>query len=56
MPHIVNPLTQIHQAFNEELDGMYNDAQLPDDEAWTALTLDLRETKEARNELSRENS
>jgi protein ECT2 len=35
---------------------MYNDAQLPEDEAWTALTTDLRETKEARNELSKDNS
>ncbi len=26
------------QAFNEELDGMFNDANLPADEAWTAMT------------------
>lgn len=37
------------QAFNEELDGMYNDANLPEDEAWTSMTDDLRKTKEARN-------
>lgn len=43
------------QAFNEELDGMFNDANLPEDEAWTAMTHDLRDTKEARNNLSREN-
>lgn len=35
---------------------MYNDANLPDDEAWQALSTDLRKTKEARNNLSRENS
>jgi hypothetical protein len=35
---------------------MYNDSQLPEDEAWTALTADLQETKETRNELSKENS
>lgn len=45
-----------YQAFNEELDGMYNDANLPADEAWEALSLDLRQTKEAKNSLSRENS
>jgi len=46
----------IIQAFNEELDGMYNDINLPDDEAWAALTKDLRKTKEDRNALSHENS
>lgn len=44
------------QAFNEELDGMYNDANLPEDEAWQALSQDLRQTKETKNNLSRENS
>jgi hypothetical protein len=44
------------QAFNEELDGMYNDANLPEDEAWTSMTQDLRKTKEARNALTKENS
>ena len=44
------------QAFNEELDGMYNDINLPDDKAWEALSKDLRQTKETRNALSKENS
>ena len=44
------------QAFNEELDGMYNDANLPEDEAWSSMTTDLRCTKESRNELTKENS
>lgn len=35
---------------------MYNDANLPDDEAWMAMAQDLRETKEARNNLTKENS
>jgi hypothetical protein len=35
---------------------MYNDANLPDDEAWVAMAKDLRETKEARNNLTKENS
>lgn len=46
----------MYEAFNEELDGMYNDANLPDEEAWHALSNDLRQTKEAKNNLSRENS
>lgn len=35
---------------------MYNDALLPDDEAWATMTADLRETKESRNALRKENS
>jgi protein ECT2 len=35
---------------------MYNDAHLPDDEAWTSMTADLRETKESRNILRKENA
>ncbi|KIY49377.1 hypothetical protein FISHEDRAFT_41844 [Fistulina hepatica ATCC 64428] len=46
----------MYEAFNEELDGMFNDANLPEDEAWTAMTADLQATKEARNNLSKENS
>lgn len=46
----------VSQAFNEELDGMYNDINLPDDEAWVAMMEDLRTTKEDRNVLSKENS
>jgi len=44
------------QAFNEELDEMYNDANLPEDEAWISMTKDLRQTKEGRNALTKENS
>ncbi|KAF9464393.1 hypothetical protein BDZ94DRAFT_1161981 [Collybia nuda] len=46
----------MYEAFNEELDGMYNDINLPDDEAWVAMSSDLRRTKEARNALTKENS
>jgi hypothetical protein len=46
----------VSQAFNEELDGMYNDINLPDDEAWVAMMEDLRTTKGDRNVLSKENS
>jgi hypothetical protein len=44
------------QAFNEELDGMFNDANLPEDEAWTSMIQDLQKTKETRNALTKENS
>ncbi|KAJ6515729.1 hypothetical protein C8R45DRAFT_957434 [Mycena sanguinolenta] len=46
----------MYEAFNEELDGMYNDANLPDDEAWVSMSTDLQKTKEARNALTKENS
>ncbi|KAI6152177.1 hypothetical protein BKA82DRAFT_4108101 [Pisolithus tinctorius] len=46
----------MYEAFNEELDAMYNDANLPHDEAWQAMTNDLSKTKESRNALSHENS
>jgi hypothetical protein len=35
---------------------MFNDVNLPQDEAWKAMTADLRRTKEERNNLSNENS
>lgn len=35
---------------------MYNDANLPETEAWTALTRDLREAKDSRNNLEKENA
>ncbi|KAI0004943.1 hypothetical protein BJV74DRAFT_315564 [Russula compacta] len=44
------------KAFNEELDGMFNDAHLPETDAWAAMTRDLRQSKESRNALSKENS
>ena len=34
---------------------MFNEASLPEDEAWTALTRDLTESKKARNEVERQN-
>ncbi|KAI6003714.1 hypothetical protein EDD15DRAFT_2156946 [Pisolithus albus] len=46
----------MYEAFNEELDAMYKDANLPHDEAWEAMTKDLSNTKESRNALSHENS
>ncbi|KDQ15406.1 hypothetical protein BOTBODRAFT_145159 [Botryobasidium botryosum FD-172 SS1] len=46
----------LYDAFNEELDGMFNDVNLPPEEAWTALIADLREAKEAKNALAKENA
>ncbi|KAF8557012.1 hypothetical protein OG21DRAFT_1596146 [Imleria badia] len=46
----------MYEAFNEELDAMYNDANLPHDEAWESMSKDLCQTKESRNALSKENS
>lgn len=43
------------QAFNEELDNMYEDIQLPEDQAWAAMTHDLRKAKETRNLFAKEN-
>ncbi|KAF8138470.1 hypothetical protein EV363DRAFT_1393920 [Boletus edulis] len=46
----------MYEAFNEELDAMYDDANLPHEEAWVSMTKDLCQTKESRNALSKENS
>ena len=35
---------------------MYNDANLPRDEAWTAIQRDVRAAKDARNVLAKENA
>ena len=47
-------LNLIQQAFNEELDGMFNDASLPEDEAWVALAREATESKKAKNEADRQ--
>ncbi|OWZ53685.1 hypothetical protein C368_04069 [Cryptococcus neoformans 125.91] len=48
-------LDVVYEAFNTELDGMFNDAQLPEDEAFQALRNDLQVTKANRNVLQLEN-
>ncbi|KAK4685638.1 hypothetical protein P7C73_g4506, partial [Tremellales sp. Uapishka_1] len=45
----------IYEAFNTELDGMFNDASLPESEAFQALKRDLQLSKAKRNELALEN-
>ena len=41
------------QAFNEELDGMFSDVSLPEDEAWAAMSRDIIEAKKDRNDAER---
>ncbi|KAH9899528.1 hypothetical protein C8Q73DRAFT_680169 [Cubamyces lactineus] len=45
----------LYESFNEELDNMYNDAGLPEDEAWAAMTRDLKATKRAEKAAQYEN-
>lgn len=53
---VTNEYAMSLKSFNEELDGMFNDANLPLDEAWQAMSSDLSKTKEDRNRLAQENS
>ncbi|EJD36599.1 hypothetical protein AURDEDRAFT_154587 [Auricularia subglabra TFB-10046 SS5] len=46
----------MYEAFNKELDCMYEDTNLPATEAWQAMTRDLRAAKDARNTLEKENA
>ncbi|KAI0309685.1 hypothetical protein OF83DRAFT_1273034, partial [Amylostereum chailletii] len=46
----------VFDTFNEELDKMFQAVNLPEDEAWTAMTADLRQTKLDRSAFQRENS
>ncbi|KAK8843437.1 hypothetical protein IAR55_007094 [Kwoniella newhampshirensis] len=49
-------LDVIYEAFNTELDGLFNDAQLPETEAFQALRNGLQVTKADRNVLKLENT
>ncbi|KAK0567848.1 hypothetical protein OC844_000049 [Tilletia horrida] len=42
--------TELHKAFNEELDGLYEHTQKPQSEELVALRLDAKKTKAERNE------
>ncbi|KZV72156.1 hypothetical protein PENSPDRAFT_371983 [Peniophora sp. CONT] len=46
----------VYDTVNEELDELFKGAQLPETDAWAAMTADVRRTKAARNELAIENS
>ncbi|WWC91355.1 uncharacterized protein L201_006298 [Kwoniella dendrophila CBS 6074] len=48
-------ISERDQAFNTELDGMFDDAQLPETEAFVALKKDLQASKASRNQLELEN-
>ncbi|KAK0554988.1 hypothetical protein OC846_001845 [Tilletia horrida] len=44
--------TELHKAFNEELDGLYEHTQKPESEELVALRLEAKKTKAERNEYS----
>ncbi|EIW61568.1 uncharacterized protein TRAVEDRAFT_162896 [Trametes versicolor FP-101664 SS1] len=45
----------LYESFNEELQGMYDDATLPEDEAWAAMTRDLKAAKRSEKAVRHEN-
>lgn len=44
------------QYFNEELDGMFDAANLPDDDAWAAMTKKVKESQQGKMKAEQENS
>ncbi|KAH9938052.1 uncharacterized protein B0H18DRAFT_1099934 [Fomitopsis serialis] len=46
----------LFDVFNEELLKMYDDTQLDAEDAWTAMTKDLRDTKKSQKVTAQENS
>ena len=44
------------QYFNEELDGMFDAANLPDDDAWAAMTRKVKEAQQGKVKAEHENS
>jgi protein ECT2 len=54
-PSLYYILTICFQTFNQELESMYQDVQLPEDKAWASMVNDLKSAKKARNQLSKEN-
>lgn len=44
------------QYFNEELDGMFDAANLPDDDAWAAMTRKAKEAQQGKARVEQENS
>ncbi len=48
-------LETVYEAFNTELDCLFNDANLPPEEAYIALRTELQQTKADRNQLRLEN-
>ncbi|KAI0340771.1 hypothetical protein BDW22DRAFT_348171 [Trametopsis cervina] len=46
----------MYDAFNEELEKVFYEVQLPEDEAWDAVAADLHETKMVKQALEKENA
>ncbi|CCA70681.1 hypothetical protein PIIN_04615 [Serendipita indica DSM 11827] len=55
LKQLLQDATAENEAFNQELDSMYQDMQLPEDQAWAAMINDLKSAKQTRNKLSKEN-
>ncbi|KAI0776132.1 hypothetical protein BD413DRAFT_261330 [Trametes elegans] len=45
----------MYESFNDELDGMFDDAQLPEDEAWAQMTRKLKAAKKSEKAAQCEN-
>ena len=43
------------QYFNEELDNMFNEASLPDDDAWAAMTKRMTQAQQGKAKVEHEN-
>ncbi|KAI1796072.1 hypothetical protein LXA43DRAFT_988206 [Ganoderma leucocontextum] len=49
-------VNELYQYFNEELDGMFDAANLPDDDAWAAMTKKMKEAQQGKAKAEHENS
>nr|VWP01704.1 Mixed-linked glucanase [Ganoderma boninense] len=49
-------VNELYQYFNEELDGMFDAASLPDDDAWAAMTKKMKEAQQGKAKAEHENS
>ncbi|EJF62298.1 hypothetical protein DICSQDRAFT_104681 [Dichomitus squalens LYAD-421 SS1] len=49
-------VNELYQYFNEELDGMFDAANLPDDDAWAAMTKKMKEAEQGKAKAEHENS
>ncbi|KAI0722338.1 hypothetical protein C8T65DRAFT_600229 [Cerioporus squamosus] len=46
---------ELYQYFNEELDSMFDDANLPDDDAWAAMTKRMTQAQQSKAKVEHEN-
>ncbi|KAH9943155.1 uncharacterized protein BXZ73DRAFT_40576 [Epithele typhae] len=49
-------VNELYQYFNEELEGMFDAASLPDDDAWAAMTRKVKEAQQGKARVEQENS